>query len=179
MLMFRVCRGAVAAIAVLGVLAFGSLASAEEKIGVIDSQKIVFQHPKFEGITKQMQQISKTKETEMKTAVDSEKDQDKKAEIYQAKRRELAQEEQRFQEAQMAVRTVAKLKSITVVIEKGAVYFGGIDITDDVIQELKKKAAKGGKGKARSAAPAKAKAKPKATAKPAAKSKAKAPKASA
>jgi outer membrane protein len=97
-----------------------------------------------------MQQISKTKETEMKTAVDSEKDQDKKAEIYQAKRRELAQEEQRlmqplFQEAQMAVRTVAKLKSITVVIEKGAVYFGGIDITDDVIQELKKKAAKGGK----------------------------------
>ena len=148
--MFRVCRGAVVAIAVLGVLAFGSLASAEEKIGVIDSQKIVFQHPKFEGITKQMQQISKTKETEMKTAVDSEKDQDKKAEIYQAKRRELAQEEQRlmqplFQEAQMAVRTVAKLKSITVVIEKGAVYFGGIDITDDVIQELKKKAAKGGK----------------------------------
>ena len=82
--------------------------------------------------------------------MDSEKDQDKKAEIYQAKRRELAQEEQRlmqplFQEAQMAVRTVAKLKSITVVIEKGAVYFGGIDITDDVIQELKKKAAKGGK----------------------------------
>lgn len=148
--MFRVCRGAVAAIAVLGVLAFGSLASAEEKIGVIDSQKIVFQHPKFEGITKQMQQISKTKETEMKTAVDSEKDQDKKAEIYQAKRRELAQEEQRlmqplFQEAQLAVRTVAKLKSITVVIEKGAVYFGGIDITDDVIQELKKKAAKGTK----------------------------------
>ena len=148
--MFRVCRGAVAAIAVLGVLAFGSVAFAEEKIGVIDSQKIVFQHPKFEGITKQMQQISKTKETEMKTAVDSEKDQDKKAEIYQAKRRELAQEEQRlmqplFQEAQMAVRTVAKLKSITVVIEKGAVYFGGIDITDDVSQELKKKAAKGGK----------------------------------
>ena len=148
--MFRVCRGAVAAIAVLGVLAFGSLASAEEKIGVIDSQKIVFQHPKFEGITKQMQQISKTKETEMKTAVDSEKDQDKKAEIYQAKRRELAQEEQRlmqplFQEAQLAVRTVAKLKSMTVVIEKGAVDFGGIDITDDVIQELKKKAAKGTK----------------------------------
>ncbi len=148
--MFRVCRGAVVAIAVLGVLAFGALASADEKVGVIDSQKIVFQHPKFEGITKQMQQISKTKETEMKTAVDSEKDQDKKAEIYQAKRRELAQEEQRlmqplFQEAQMAVRTVAKLKSITVVIEKGAVYFGGIDITDDVIQELKKKAAKGGK----------------------------------
>ncbi|MPN27379.1 hypothetical protein SDC9_174810 [bioreactor metagenome] len=46
-----------------------------------------------------------------------------------------------FKEAQMAVRTVAKVKGITVVIEKSAVYFGGIDITDDVVQELKKAAA--------------------------------------
>jgi len=37
---------------------------------------------------------------------------------------------------------VAKVKKVTVVIEKSAVYFGGIDITDDVIQELKKNAAK-------------------------------------
>ncbi len=39
------------------------------------------------------------------------------------------------------MRTVARLKGVTVVIEQSAVYFGGIDITDDVIQELKKKAA--------------------------------------
>ena len=32
-------------------------------------------------------------------------------------------------------------EGVTVVIEQSAVYFGGIDITDDVIQELKKKAA--------------------------------------
>ena len=83
----------------------------------------------------------------MKMAVDKETDQNKKAQIFSAKRNELAQEEQRlmqpiFQEAQLAVRTVAKIKGVTVVIEKSAVYFGGIDITDDVIQELKKNAAK-------------------------------------
>lgn len=134
---------------VLAVLLFGfsSAAMAEEKIGVIDSQKIVFQHPKFEAVTKQLQTISKTKENEMKLAVDKEPDQNKKAEIFNMKRNELAQEEQRlmdpiFREAQLAVRTVAKVKGVTIVIEKASVYFGGLDITDDVIQELKKNAAK-------------------------------------
>ncbi len=134
-------------IAVLFMLLTAGYASANEKIGVIDSQKIIFQHPSFEGVTKKLQSISATKENEMKMAVDKEADQNKKAQIYEAKRNELAQEEQKlmqpiFQEAQLAVRTVAKIKGVTVVIEKGSVYFGGIDITDDVIQELKKNAAK-------------------------------------
>lgn len=134
-------------LAILAVFLSSAVASAEEKIGVIDSQKIVFQHPKFEGVTKQLKQISATKESETKAAIDKESDQSKKAQIFQAKRNELAQEEQRlmqpiFKEAEVAVRTVAKIKGVTVVIEKSAVYFGGIDITDDVIQELKKNAAK-------------------------------------
>lgn len=134
-------------IAVLFMFLTAGYAAANEKIGVIDSQKIVFQHPSFEGVTKKLQSISSTKENEMKMAVDKEPDQNKKAQIFEAKRNELAQEEQKlmqpiFQEAQLAVRTVAKIKGVTVVIEKSAVYFGGIDITDDVIQELKKNAAK-------------------------------------
>ena len=139
--------GVLLLVAFLMVLASSVLAAANEKIGVIDSQKIVFQHPRFEAVTKQLQQISQQKENEMKLAVDKEPDQNKKAQIFSAKRNEFAQEESRlmqpiFQEAQVAVRTVARLKGVTVVIEQSAVYFGGIDITDDVIQELKKKAAK-------------------------------------
>ncbi len=133
-------------LAILLVSVSAVCASADEKIGVIDSQKIIFQHPKFEAVTKQLQQISTQKENEMKLAVEKESDQNKKAQIFNAKRSELAQEEARlmqpiFQEAQVAVRTVARLKGVTVVIEQSAVYFGGIDITDDVIQELKKKSA--------------------------------------
>ncbi len=138
--------GILLSLAVLLVLSSAVLASANDKIGVIDSQKIIFQHPRFEAVTKQLQQISKQKENEMKLAVDKEPDQNKKAQIFNTKRNEFAQEEARlmqpiFQEAQVAVRTVARLKGVTVVIEQSAVYFGGIDITDDVIQELKKKAA--------------------------------------
>ena len=146
--MFSMRRISIAlSVALLLVFVSGAVASANEKIGAIDSQKIIFQHPKFEGVTKRLQQISRTKENEMKLAVDKEPDQNKKAQIFNAKRNELAQEEQKlmqpiFKEAELAVRTVAKVKKVTVVIEKSAVYFGGIDITDDVIQELKKTAAR-------------------------------------
>ncbi|HOO87812.1 MAG TPA: OmpH family outer membrane protein [Synergistales bacterium] len=138
--------GILLSLALLLICSSAVLASANEKIGVIDSQKIIFQHPRFEAVTKQLQQISQKKENEMKMAVDKESDQNKKAQIFNTKRNEFAQEEAKlmqpiFQEAQVAVRTVARLKGVTVVIEQSAVYFGGIDITDDVIQELKKKAA--------------------------------------
>ena len=39
----------------------------------------------------------------------------------------------------MAIRTVCKAKAVTVVVDRNAVFFGGLDITDDVVQELKKK----------------------------------------
>ena len=138
--------GILLSLALLLICSSAVLASANEKIGVIDSQKIIFQHPRFEAVTKQLQQISQKKENEMKMAVDKESDQNKKAQIFNTKRNEFAQEEAKlmqpiFQEAQVAVRTMARLKGVTVVIEQSAVYFGGIDITDDVIQELKKKAA--------------------------------------
>ena len=138
--------GILLSLALLLICSSAVLASANEKIGVIDSQKIIFQHPRFEAVTKQLQQISQKKENEMKMAVDKESDQNKKAQIFNTKRNEFAQEEAKlmqpiFQEAQVAVRTVARLKGVTVVIEQSAVYLGGIDITDDVIQELKKKAA--------------------------------------
>ena len=138
--------GILLSLALLLICSSAVLASANEKIGVIDSQKIIFQHPRFEAVTKQLQQISQKKENEMKMAVDKESDQNKKAQIFNTKRNEFAQEEAKlmqpiFQEAQVAVRTVARLKGVTVVIEQSAVYFGGIDINDDVIQELKKKAA--------------------------------------
>ena len=121
----------------------GSVAGAADTIGVIDSQQIVSQHPSFESVTQQLQQISRTKESEAKAAADKEPDTAKKAQIVQTKRMELAREEQRlmepiFQNCQEAVRVVATQKKVTRVLEKASVYFGGQDITLDVIQQLKR-----------------------------------------
>ena len=48
-----------------------------------------------------------------------------------------------FKDIDLAVRTVATAKKITVVVDKTAIFYGGTDITEDVIQELKKKGAGG------------------------------------
>ena len=119
--------------------------SAGDKIGVIDSQMVVTQHPKFEAAMKELQAIGRKKEEEARVAADKEPDDTKKAQLIREKRLELAKEEQRLmepiiQEAQLAVRTVAKRKGLTVILEKASVYVGGIDITEDVVQQVKKDA---------------------------------------
>jgi outer membrane protein len=122
-------------------------ASAADTIGVIDSQGIISKHPAFEEAAKQLQQIAKQKESEAKAAADKEKEPADKARVVQAKRGELAREEQRlmepiFKDCQEAVRVVAKNKKVTLVLEKASVYFGGLDITLDVVQQLNISASK-------------------------------------
>ncbi len=128
-------------VAVVALMFMGSVASAADTIGIIDSQGIISKHPSFEEAAKKLQQIGKQKESEAKAAADKETDPAKKAQVVQAKRMELAKAEQElmepiFKACQEAVRVVAKNKNVTLVLEKGSVYFGGMDITEDVIQQL-------------------------------------------
>ncbi|MDR0764837.1 MAG: OmpH family outer membrane protein [Synergistaceae bacterium] len=124
-------------------------AAPEEKVGAIEPQKVLFQHPKYEQILQQIKSIADQKQNEAKTAIDKESDNGKKAEIFQNMRRTIAEEEQKlmqplFREIDLAVRTIATAKKITVVVDKTALFYGAVDITDDVVQELKKKNASGG-----------------------------------
>ena len=119
-------------------------AFAQDVIGCVNPQKIMFQHPKFESVQKQIKSITDKKQSEAKSAIDKEKDDKKKASIYQEKRQELAKEESKlmaplFTDINLAIRTVANAKKITVVVDKDAVFYGGTDITDAVVAELKKK----------------------------------------
>ncbi|MDL2297870.1 OmpH family outer membrane protein [Synergistaceae bacterium OttesenSCG-928-D05] len=127
----------------ISVFAAGT-AFAQDVIGCIDMDKIMFQHPKMEQTLQQVKAAVEAKENEMRAAVEKEPDDRKKQEIFNAKRMEAANEERRLMEpllkdADLAIRTVANAKKITVVVDKGAVLFGGLDITEDVILELKKK----------------------------------------
>jgi len=118
------------------------VALAEEKIGVVEPP-VLAQHPKMPEVKKQVQAVLQKKQAEAKAAIDKEKDEKKKAEIYQAKRKEAAQEEQKLlspilKEIDLAIRTVAKNKGLTVVLSKTQTLMGGLDITEDVIKQLKK-----------------------------------------
>jgi outer membrane protein len=135
---------AVLALGVLLVANASGIAAAQEKVGVIDPQKVLFQHPKFQEVQRQIKSVVDKKQQEARTAIEQTSDNQQKQQIFEKKRQEAAMEEQKlmeplFKDIDLAIRTVAKLKSITVVLDKGQVFFGGTDITEDVIQELKKK----------------------------------------
>jgi outer membrane protein len=126
-----------------GVSVAGAAVAAEEKVGGIDPQKVLFQHPKYGQTLQQIKKIADQKQEQAKAAIDKESDNNKKAEIFQAMRKEIAEEEQKlmqplFKDIDLAVRTVASAKQVTVVVDKTALFYGGVDITDDVVQELKR-----------------------------------------
>jgi len=136
--------GVLACVVVFSALAAG-VALAQDVIGCIDSNQVLFQHPKFEQTMNQVKEVVSKKEQEARTAIDKEPNDQKKQEILNTKRREAATEEQKltqpiYKDIDLAIRTIAQSKKVTVVVDKNAVFFGGLDITNDVINELKKKA---------------------------------------
>lgn len=118
--------------------------SAADTVGVVDRGEILNSHPNLEKVRQQLANIARQKENEAKTAADRETDANKKAQAVQAKRMELAQEEQKlmapiYRDCEQAVREVAVRKKLTLVLDKFVVLIGGVDITQDVIQQLSRK----------------------------------------
>ncbi len=123
----------------------GGVASAasSSNVGKINYQQVLMQHPDNQTVDEQfkaaVQEIQKDFEEKSQGMNDQEKQ-----EYYQQcqqrvmqKRQELLDPIQKSIEA--AVKAVADSKGLSVVIEEGAVVYGGQDITQDVINKLSKK----------------------------------------
>ena len=113
-------------------------------VGVVDRGLILDNHPGLNQARQQLAEIARRKENEAKEAADKETDTAKKAQAVQAKRMELAQEEQRlmapiYRDCEQAVREVAVKRKLRLVLDKFVVLIGGVDITQDVIQQLSRK----------------------------------------
>ena len=113
-------------------------------VGIVDRGEILNNHPGLNQARQQLANIARQKENEAKAAADKETDTAKKAQAVQAKRMELAQEEQRlmapiYRDCEQAVREVAVKRKLTLVLDKFVVLIGGVDITQDVIQQLSRK----------------------------------------
>ena len=134
---------AVAVLSATLVFGFAAFAMAADTIGTISSQQLLLQHPKFKQVQDQLKKISDQKEKEARAAIEKEKNDQAKQQIFNKKRGELAQEEQKLiepllKEIDAAIKKVADAKKLTVVLEKEATFYGGTDITNDVIAQLKK-----------------------------------------
>jgi outer membrane protein len=117
-------------------------AGAADTIGVLESQKILYQHPNFGLVARQVGERGRAKEAEIQAALERTSDPGERARIIAEGSREMKSEETRLmapinRECQNAVASVAKTKKMTVVMEKTATYYGGTDITEDVIRYLK------------------------------------------
>lgn len=132
-----------AVLSVFSLAIASGVALAAEKIGVIEPQTVLSQHPKMAQVRKQIQEMVQKKQEEAKAAIAKEKDDKKKAEIYQTKKNEAAAEEQKLmapllKDVDIAIRSVAKAKGLTLVVDVAQALMGGVDITHDVVAELKK-----------------------------------------
>jgi len=132
------------AVAILTLLTISQAAfAADDKVGFVDDMAVLRQYPKFVEARKQIDESAKRKSDTAKAAFDKEKDQKKKAQIVQNMQLEMSDEEARImnpilKEINDTIEKVAQQKGITIVLNKALIYYGGVDLTDDVVTALKR-----------------------------------------
>lgn len=119
----------------------GVASAASQNIGVIDYAQVMSQHPGLATANAAMQKEVETAQADFE-ANSANMDDAQKAAYYQQTQSRLAQKQNDLIEplqvqVEAAVKAVAEKRGLTVVIEKGAVVYGGVDITQDVIKGLK------------------------------------------
>ena len=135
--------GSVVALALtqMGGLA-GTASAASSSVGVVDFRQVMGQSTELQDANTKMQlAVEEAKnDFESKSAGMSEEE---KANYYQQTQEKLAQQQQALIEpiqkkVESEVKAVAEAKGLQVVIDKGAVVYGGTDITQDVIRKMAK-----------------------------------------
>lgn len=132
-----------ALLAVFAMLILASAAfAASDRVGYIDAQRILVAHPKYAESQKHLDDFVKKKTEEARAAAEKEPDASKRMVIIDTARRESGDEETRVmnpitRQINTVIETVAKNKGVTIVLNKALIYFGGVDLTEDVVKGVK------------------------------------------
>ncbi|MDO4952595.1 MAG: OmpH family outer membrane protein [Synergistaceae bacterium] len=107
--------------------------------GLVNADAVLANYPKFVQARQQLATLAQQKET----AIRAEKDKTKQQQLAQEAQQQLVQEEQKLMspilsDVRAAIAKVAKAKKLGMVHAAATVMYGGTDITQDVIAELKK-----------------------------------------
>ncbi len=123
----------------------GGVASAASSstVGVINSQQVLVQHPDIQNFEDQFRAAVEEIQKDFEEKSQGMNDQEKQ-EYYQQCQQRVMQKRQELldpiqKSIEEAVKKTADAKGLSVVIEEGAVVYGGQDITQDVIGRLAKK----------------------------------------
>lgn len=136
-------RSLLFALMLVAILTFPTASfAAEDRVGFIDGQTALMAHPKYEPSQKHLNDFVMKKTEEAKQAAEKEPDADKRRIIIDDARKASGEEEMKIMnpitaDINKVIEQVAKAKGVTVVLNKMLIYFGGVDITDDVVKALK------------------------------------------
>ena len=116
-----------------------SAATAFAADGVVNADAVLANYPKFAQARQQLATLAQQKDA----AIRAEKDKAKQQQLAQEAQQQLVQEEQKLMgpvlsDVRAAIAKVAKSKKLGMVHAQATVLYGGTDITQDVIAELKK-----------------------------------------
>ncbi len=107
--------------------------------GIVNPDAVLANYPKFAQARQQLATLAQQKDKEIR----AEKDKTKQQNLIMEAQKQLATEERKLMEPVMndvntAIAKVAKAKKLGMVHSSLTVLYGGVDITQDVIAEMKK-----------------------------------------
>ena len=115
-----------------------SAASNNANIGIVDYQKVVTSHPEYQKYVDQMQIEEANAKKDFDTQSAKMTDKEKQAYFDQLKQRLQTKQQAMLKDlldkVSGVVKTVAEKKNLSAVLDKATVYYGGTDITDDVVK---------------------------------------------
>lgn len=116
--------------------------AASDIVGFIDAQRVLLAHPKYESTQKHLDDFVQKKTSEARAAAEKAANDEARMEIVRQARIESGEEEIRVMNPIMeaingAIDKIAKQKGVTVVVTKQMIYYGGVDLTEDVIKSVK------------------------------------------
>ena len=115
-------------------------AAAASNVGVVNYQMVVQQHPDLAKVQTTMQAESEAAKKEFDAKAASLGDKEKQEYYMQLQQRlQLKNQELMvplFSKVDAIIKEVADAKGLSVVVDKGAVIYGGQDITDDCVKKV-------------------------------------------
>ena len=130
----------VTALIFLNTLAVAAVAS--DIIGFIDAQMVLVAHPKYEESQRYLDDFITRKSDEARAAAEIEPDPSRRMVIIDEARQASGMEEMRIMnpitvDINKIIETVAQSRGVTIVLEKVYIFFGGVDLTDDVVRGVR------------------------------------------
>lgn len=115
-------------------------ASSESAIGMVNYQMLVSQTPDLKTVRETMQAELESAQKDFAEKSKTMNDQEKQR-YYQQIQERLSNKEHElmtpvFQKVEAAIKKIADKKGLSVVVDKGTVIYGGVDITDEVSKAI-------------------------------------------